>query len=76
VPAQPRHRSRVTIERAFEVAQPALDVWLTTRRHPEQPPFSGGVLDWPQWLRQALEVMDVEQAVVEAVVAGEERQRG
>jgi hypothetical protein len=33
-------------------------------------------LDWPQWLRQALEVMDVEQAVVEAVVAGEERQRG
>jgi len=33
-------------------------------------------MDWPQWLRQALEVMDTEQAVVEAVVAQEERARG
>lgn len=38
----------VDLDEALEVALPLLEVWWTVRKHPDAPPFSGGVWDaWP-----------------------------
>lgn len=63
----------MNLEVAKRVAAPVVDTWLATRLHPEQPPFSGGVLDWPNWTRQALEVMNSEDQAALAFLREELR---
>lgn len=55
-PAQPLHledpehglRGIVDIDEALAAATPLLEVWWEVRKHPDAPPFSGGVWDaWP-----------------------------
>lgn len=45
---QPIHMAVVDIDDAIEEASPLLEAWWHVRKHPDSPPFSGGVYDaWP-----------------------------
>ena len=54
---QPRHMKVLDVEEALERSAHALALWLEARKHPDSPPFSGGVLDcWPGWAVDALAI--------------------
>jgi hypothetical protein len=45
---QPAYLELVDIDEALAAAEPLLEVWWVVRKHPDAPPFSGGVWDaWP-----------------------------
>lgn len=62
---QPRHRARVDIRQAISASEVLMGFWRETRKHPDAPPLSGGVLDaWPAYLVDALAIADEEFQVV------------
>ncbi len=53
------------IDQAIDASRPALGLWLQARKHPEQPAFTGGVLDaWPGWAVDAIAVCRDEEAAI------------
>lgn len=68
---QPRYMDVVDIERALEVAAPALELWVTASAHEPAPAFSGGVLDsWPAWAADALGIARQETTAINSYFAG------
>ena len=65
--AQPLHKARVNIKQVLEEVGPVVDLYFTSRRMPEVPAFTGGLLtDWPAWAAQAWGVLRQEDMAVSA----------
>lgn len=47
-----------------------MELWVQTRKHPDVPPFSGGVLDaWPAWAADTIAIARNEQVLLSAFLA-------
>lgn len=62
---QPRHMAVVDVDEALAVSGHSLELWLQARKHPDAPPFTGGVLDaWPAWAVDALAICRDETSAI------------
>lgn len=72
MPAQPLHQWTLGLDAALEDASDALTLWGRTRRLPEVPAFSGGLLDsWPAWAADALGIVRQEEERVSSFLQAE-----
>lgn len=63
----------VDMPRAVAFSRPALDIWGEARKHPDSPPFSGGVLDaWPAWAVDAMAICRNEEEAIRQYLQSKE----
>ncbi len=64
----------VDVDEALSESTEVLEMWRETQKHPEAPPFSGGVMDaWPAWAVDGLAVCRVEVQRIRAFLQGVKR---